>query len=159
MQKPFGAAASSAIVPYGRRSPAEVHPHAIVQRAHTVDTGDQCAKVFSGTYVTDDSVLTAMEVPLRVLTAGGFSLPDAVRGWGRAYSYVIGFTIEEQAVRPLAGERDPRYDVDSRARRIDPDRFPLTYQAGGVQFDDFEGRSRHGLRVIIAGLEQLSGTS
>jgi TetR/AcrR family tetracycline transcriptional repressor len=75
------------------------------------------------------------------------------------YSYVIGFTIEEQAVRPLAGERDPRYEVENRARRIGPNKVPLTYEAGGVQFNDFDGRFQHGLRVIIAGLEQLSGTS
>ncbi|HEY6686034.1 MAG TPA: TetR/AcrR family transcriptional regulator C-terminal domain-containing protein [Propionibacteriaceae bacterium] len=85
-------------------------------------------------------------------------MPDAVRAWGTAYSYVIGFTIEEQAVRPLPGERDPRYEVESRARRIDRDRFPLTQEAGRVQLNDFDGRFHHGLRVIIAGLEQLSGT-
>ena len=108
------------------------------------------AKVFSGTYVTDDSVLASMEVPLRVLTEAGFTLPDAVHAWATLYSYVIGFTIEEQAAAT-----DRRYRPEARARRIDPERFPLTYRAGEIQFGgDFDDRFARGVQVILAGLQR-----
>jgi AcrR family transcriptional regulator len=112
------------------------------------------AKVFSGTYITDDAVLTSMEAPLRTLTGAGFPLADAVTAWSTLYSYVVGFTIEEQAVRP-GGGTDPRYQPEVRARRIDGDRFPLTQQAGAIQFGDFDERFDQGVRIIVAGLEHL----
>ncbi len=87
------------------------------------------AKVFSGTYLTDDALLESMETPRRVLTTAGFSLAEVVLGGQTVYSYV-GFVIEEQAVRPSPGETDPRYELDRRARRIDPERFPLSHAAG-----------------------------
>jgi len=112
------------------------------------------AKVVSGTYVTDDSVLASMETPLRGLTGAGFSLAEAIAAWSTLYSFVVGFTIEEQAVRP-GGGTDPRYQPEVRARRIDGDRFPLTQQAGAIQFGDFDERFDHGVRIIVAGLERL----
>jgi TetR/AcrR family tetracycline transcriptional repressor len=112
------------------------------------------AKVVSGTYVTDDSVLASMEIPLRGLTGAGFSLADAIAAWSTLYSFVVGFTIEEQAVHPGGGS-DPRYQPEVRARRIDADRFPLTQQAGAIQFGDFDERFDQGVRIIIAGLERL----
>jgi TetR/AcrR family tetracycline transcriptional repressor len=110
------------------------------------------AKVFSGTYLTDDSVLAAMEIPLRVLTDAGFSLPDAVHGWATIYSYVIGFTIEEQA-----SASDARYRPERRARRIDADRYPLTQRAGAVLFGDADDRFRRGLDIILTGLGTATG--
>jgi AcrR family transcriptional regulator len=115
------------------------------------------AKVFSGTYITDDAVLASMEVPLRRLTGAGFSLADAVSAWSTLYSYVVGFTIEEQAVHP-GGRTDPRYQPETRGRRIDAERFPLTHQAGAVQFGDFDKRFDQGVRIIVGGLERLRAT-
>jgi TetR/AcrR family tetracycline transcriptional repressor len=77
------------------------------------------SRVFSGTYVTDDSVLASMEVPLRKLVDAGFSLRISARGWATLYNFVVGFTIEEQAVHPMRGEHDPRYALERRAARID----------------------------------------
>jgi AcrR family transcriptional regulator len=110
------------------------------------------AKVFSGTYLTDDALLESMETPLRVLTTAGFSLADAVLGWQTVYSYVVGFVIEEQAVRPSPGETDPRYELDRRAGRIDPERFPLSHAAGPEGFADPEDRFARGLDLITAGM-------
>jgi TetR/AcrR family transcriptional regulator, tetracycline repressor protein len=112
------------------------------------------AKVFSGTYLTDDTLLQATELPLRKLTAAGFSVRDAAHGWATAYSYTIGFVIEEQAVQPRPGERDNRYDPSHRARRLDAERFPLALAAGQEVFTGFDERFDHGLELIIAGLEQ-----
>ena len=52
--------------------------------------------------------------------------------------------IEEQAVTPRPGERDERFDVEARARRIDASRFPLTAAAGDLKIDcSQESLSRH----------------
>lgn len=113
------------------------------------------AKVFSGTYLTDDALLSGMEAPLRVLVDAGFPLREAVWGYTALYSCTIGFVIEEQATLAPGGERDPRYDPDTRARRIDANRFPLTVAAGSAAFaSDPEERFRHAIRLIIAGMEQ-----
>ncbi len=112
------------------------------------------AKMFSGTYLTDDALLASMELPLRKLTDAGFSLRDAVRGWSTLYSYTIGFTIEEQAVGPRPDDRDDAlYDLTRRAQRIDGERFPLTLAAGKEIFTQFDDRFEHGMRLIIAGLQ------
>ena len=112
------------------------------------------AKVFSGTYLTDDTLLQSTEVPLRKLTDAGFSVRDAARGWATLYSYTIGFTIEEQAVHPRPGQRDPRYDPNTRAKRLDGERFPLALAAGQEVFTGYDDHFDHGLRLIIAGLKQ-----
>jgi TetR/AcrR family transcriptional regulator, tetracycline repressor protein len=111
------------------------------------------AKVFSGTYLTDDALFGAQELPLRKLTDAGFSLGDAVRGYATIYNYTIGFVIEEQAVRPRPGERDERYDPARRAKRIDAEKFPLVVAAGEEIFTGFDDRFEHGLRLIISGME------
>jgi AcrR family transcriptional regulator len=110
------------------------------------------ARVFSGTHLTDDSLIGAMEQPLRRLTEAGFSLDDAARGWSAVYSYVIGSTIEEQAVHPSPGARDERYDPERRALRIDADRHPLAAAAGPALFGDFDDRFEHGLALLVAGM-------
>ncbi|MGH8878068.1 MAG: TetR/AcrR family transcriptional regulator [Stackebrandtia sp.] len=105
------------------------------------------ARMAAGTYLTDDSLLTSMEIPLRLLTQAGFSMRDGVRAFTTVYSFTIGFTIEEQAVHD-----DPRYaDIDRRAR-FDTERFPLTAAAGPEVFGSPDERFDHGLRLIIAGI-------
>lgn len=115
------------------------------------------AKIFSGTYLTDNQLLESMEQPLRLLVDAGFSLEDAVAGWTTLYSFVIGFTIEEQAVRPAAGDPDQRYDPETRAARINASDYPLTVAAGWEMFGNFDERFEQGLRLIIAGMQQQVG--
>lgn len=105
------------------------------------------AKMAAGTYLTDDSLLSSMEIPLRFLTEAGFPLRDAVRAFITVYSFTVGFTIEEQAV---AG--DPRYADTARRRRIDAEKYPLSASAGPEIFGTPDERFEHGLRVIIAGV-------
>jgi TetR/AcrR family transcriptional regulator, tetracycline repressor protein len=119
------------------------------------------AKVFSGTYLTDDSLLEWTEFPLRVLTDAGFSLREAVRAYSTVYAYTIGFVIEEQAVRPRpGGPRDERYGPERRAKRIDAERYPLAASAGEEAFGEgYDERFEHGLRLIVSGMERsLGGT-
>jgi AcrR family transcriptional regulator len=110
------------------------------------------AKVFSGTYLTDSSLYEPMEVALRRATDAGFSLRDAVDLWMTIYCYTVGFAIEEQAVRPAAGERDQRYDPQRRAERIDGAALPLAQAAGAELFGDDDARFARGLTLILRGL-------
>jgi TetR/AcrR family tetracycline transcriptional repressor len=112
------------------------------------------AKVFSGTYLTDDSLLEWMEIPLRKLIDAGFSLRDAVHGYSTIYSYTIGFVIEEQGVHPRPGEPDERYDLARRAKRIDAEKYPLALAAGEELFTGYDERFEHGLRLIVSGIER-----
>jgi TetR/AcrR family transcriptional regulator, tetracycline repressor protein len=108
------------------------------------------AKMFSGTYLTDDSVYASMERAIRVLTDAGFTPRDAVRGLNTIYCYTIGFTIEEQAVHPMPGERNEQYDPATRAERAAE--APLVRDTGEEVLGNFDERFEHGLQVIIRGL-------
>lgn len=112
------------------------------------------ARVFSGTYLADDSLLEGLEAPLRVMTNAGFTLSQAARAWSTLYSFTIGFVIEEQAVKPRPGERDERYTQRNRARRIDSKQFPLSIAAGKELFTRFEKGYDEGLRLILSGVSQ-----
>jgi len=113
------------------------------------------ARVFSGTYLTDDSLLGAMEIPLRLFVDVGFTLREAVHGWSTLYAYTIGYVIEEQAVRPVPDVFDERYDPARRAARINAERYPLTVAAGEEAFGrNMDGRYQSGLRLIVSGMEQ-----
>ena len=112
------------------------------------------ARVFSGTYLADDSLLEGLEAPLRVMTNAGFTLSQAARAWSTLYAFTIGFVIEEQAVKPRPGERDERYTPRKRARRIDSEKFPLSIAAGKELFSRFDKGYDEGLRLILAGVAQ-----
>lgn len=111
------------------------------------------AKMVSGTYLTDAALYAPMERALRMFTDAGFSFSDALLGLSTIYCYTIGFTIEEQAVYPRPGERNPQYDLPKRAARIDDAQFPLALAAGDETFTKFDERFARGLRVIIRGLQ------
>lgn len=115
------------------------------------------AKVFSGTYLTDDTLLQSQELPLRALTSAGFSLHQAARAWFTLYLFTIGFVIEEQAVYPRPGERDERYALARRAQRIDATKYPLTAAAGEAIFTDFDRAFEEGVDLILAGIAQGLG--
>src|SRR5271168_2267426 len=83
------------------------------------------AKMFSGTYLTDTTMYEGMEKSLEKLTAEGFSLGAALNALSTVHCYVVGFTIEEQAVWPKPGKRDARYAPERRGARMDKEKFPL----------------------------------
>ncbi|HWV24157.1 MAG TPA: TetR/AcrR family transcriptional regulator C-terminal domain-containing protein [Thermomicrobiales bacterium] len=117
------------------------------------------ARVFSGTYVTDATILEAMEASLRRCVDAGFSLSAAVQGWTTIYNYTVGFVIEEQAIRPVPDAFDDRYAPETRAARIDASRFPLSVEGGRLMFGvDDDGRFEAGLELIVDGMEaRLAG--
>jgi TetR/AcrR family transcriptional regulator, tetracycline repressor protein len=111
------------------------------------------AKMLSGTYLTDSSLFAGMELALRKFVDAGFSPREAISAYRTIYCYAVGFTIEEQAVCPRPGKRDPRYDLTKRAQRIDPEKFPLTLAAGEEMYQ-FDQQFEQGLRIIIRGLRK-----
>ncbi|MGW2236031.1 TetR/AcrR family transcriptional regulator [Streptomyces sp. NPDC001759] len=109
------------------------------------------AKVYSGSRFTGTDHAREMEENLRLFTAAGFGLAEAVRANATAYAYTIGFVTEEQGVRPLPGERREGYDVTERARLLAD--FPLSAAAGAEIFEDYDRHFEEGLALIVAGVE------
>jgi AcrR family transcriptional regulator len=113
------------------------------------------AKVFSGSRFTGVEHAVQMEESLRLFTAAGFTLAQAVRASSATHFYTLGFVTEEQGVQPLPGERREGYDVDERARLMAD--FPLSAQAGAEIFQDYDRHFEEGLALVIAGIEASYG--
>jgi AcrR family transcriptional regulator len=109
------------------------------------------AKVFSGRTFTGVDYGAPLQRSLEHLVRQGFTLRTAGRAWTTAYSYTIGFVIEEQAVYPLPGQRDPRYDLAERAERLAE--TPIAAEVGEEIFGDFDEGFEAGLTAVIAGIE------
>lgn len=108
------------------------------------------ARVFAGTYVAQPNTLQVSERLLQALRDAGLSLRTAAWGaWTLTY-YVIGFTLEEQALATPAGAGA---DPERLRAAIDPARFPQLAAAFAHLTDgDLEARFLYGLRLIAAGL-------
>jgi len=113
------------------------------------------AKVFSGSRFTGVEHAEQMEDGLRLFTAAGFTLAQAVRATSTTYLYTIGFVTEEQGVEPLPDERREGYDVEERARRLAA--FPLSAQAGAEIFADYDRHFAEGLDLILDGIAARYG--
>ncbi len=109
------------------------------------------AKVFSGSTFTGTEHAAPMQRVLEPLVRQGFTVRAAGRAWFTAYSYTIGFVIEEQAVHPMPGQRDPRYDVERRAEQLAP-RYPLVAEVGREFFEEFDEGFETGLTAVITGI-------
>lgn len=109
------------------------------------------AKVFSGSRFTGIEHAEQMEDNLRLFTAAGFTLAQAVRAISTTYLYTIGFVTEEQGVQPLPDERREGFDVEERARLMAD--FPLSAAAGAEIFEGYERGFAEGLELVIAGIE------
>lgn len=112
------------------------------------------ARMVAGTHLTDSGAYGSMERALQIFTKAAFSLPAALTALTTIYHYTIGFVIEEQAVQPMPGERDPRYDLATRTARMNPQATPLAVAAGKELFSDFDRRYTQGLDLIIRGLSR-----
>ncbi|AVH61193.1 TetR family transcriptional regulator [Streptomyces dengpaensis] len=115
------------------------------------------ARVFSGSRFTGIEHAHQMEDTLRLFTAHGFTLSQAVRATSTTYLYTLGFVTEEQGVQPLPDERREGYDLEDRARRMAD--FPLSAAAGAEIFEDYDRHFEEGLALVIAGIEARYGVS
>ncbi|MFJ3495694.1 TetR/AcrR family transcriptional regulator C-terminal domain-containing protein [Streptomyces sp. NPDC086091] len=113
------------------------------------------ARVFSGSRFTGAVHAEQMEDGLRLLTAAGFTLAQAVRATSTTYLYTLGFVIEEQGVHPLPDERREGYDVAERARALAD--HPLAAAAGAEIFEDYGRHFAEGLDLVIAGVTARYG--
>jgi len=96
-------------------------------------------KVFAGTYLGDMSLVG--EHPLRRSIEAGLDEARASRGIFTVYCFVVGFVIEEQAVRPMPGEFDERY----------------AQSAGQAVLGDADARFEDGLQMVLSGVRQWLG--
>ncbi|MFD9221168.1 TetR/AcrR family transcriptional regulator C-terminal domain-containing protein [Streptomyces sp. NPDC060064] len=111
------------------------------------------AKVYSGTRFTDNSYAAPMEAHLRILTGAGFTPGAAARAWFTAYSYTIGYVIEEQSMGPDPATGAEGYDLVARAERLAE--YPLAVAVGEEVFADHEAAFEAGLAAVVAGIEQV----
>ncbi|MCY0986958.1 TetR/AcrR family transcriptional regulator C-terminal domain-containing protein [Nannocystis sp. ILAH1] len=107
------------------------------------------ARVFGGTYVAQPNTLRISERLLAALREAGLPLRAVAWGaWTITY-YVIGFTLEEQALSTTSGDGPQRLRA-----ALDPTRFPQLAAAFSHLIDgDLEARFDYGLRLITAGLQ------
>jgi TetR/AcrR family transcriptional regulator, tetracycline repressor protein len=112
------------------------------------------ARMVSGSRLTDTRVYASMERALEMFQSNGIAPSDAVMCLATVYSYVIGFTIEQQAVLSPKGERDPRYALSAREEMVDAERYPLSRSIGPDVFDNYDERFERAVRVITAGFAQ-----
>lgn len=64
----------------------------------------------------------------------------------------VGFTIDEQPVYLKPGRCNKRYNLETRANRIDSKRFSLAVDPGEHVFLDFAQRFEQEFRLISRGL-------
>ena len=91
-------------------------------------------KVFAGTYLGEEGLTE--ENPLHRSIEAGLDERRAGMALFTVYSFVIGFTIEEQAVYPVPGELDQRY----------------AGAPGGAVLTDPDARFEDGLSMVLDGI-------
>ncbi|MGW1178651.1 TetR/AcrR family transcriptional regulator C-terminal domain-containing protein [Kitasatospora sp. NPDC002543] len=109
------------------------------------------AKVYSGARFTDTGYAAGLDASLRLLVEAGFTPTAAARAWQTAYSYTIGYVVEEQAMGPNPFDGEEGYDVEARAERLAA--HPLAAESGRVMFQDFDAGFEQGLAAVLAGVE------
>ena len=107
------------------------------------------ARLVSGTFLTDDETLRAMEIPLAALVNEGFSPLEAQRALSTMNAFVTGFVIEEQQGR-TAGEA--RYTAEQRRARLDPQAQPLSYAVSAEVVDLPHEAFTWGVEALIDGI-------
>jgi TetR/AcrR family transcriptional regulator, tetracycline repressor protein len=114
------------------------------------------AKVFSGTYLTDPSVLEAQEERFARMVGEGFTVADATRAYSLLYSFTIGFCVEEQAA---AQAGDDRFSEARRAERLDARIHPVISEGGPQIFGDPDARFTDLVALIIDAAARLRASA
>jgi TetR/AcrR family tetracycline transcriptional repressor len=109
------------------------------------------ARMVSGTRLTDTVYMRSRERTAERLMESGFTLRQTVVVLSTVYNYTLSFVMEEQAVFPRPGERNPQYDLAERAARLEAEGLPLSRLAGPILFDHYDRRYREGLELIVRG--------
>ena len=112
------------------------------------------ARMVAGTRVRSPEVYRVMEASLRVFADQGIAPDEAALCFKTVTDFVIGFTIEQQAVVSKTGERTPGYEPAAREAAIDPELYPLSRSLGPSMFANYDQMFERGLELIIAGFAQ-----
>lgn len=109
------------------------------------------ARVYTGTYLVTENAMRMGEAMLAPLVRAGADRQLAAWGIFSLMYYVMGFAIEEQALRPENG-----IDVSALKARLPAlteARFPEVFRSADAMFDnDVDARYVFGLDLMIAGL-------
>ncbi|WP_197517723.1 TetR/AcrR family transcriptional regulator [Mycobacterium sp. E796] len=96
------------------------------------------------------NALAQRELILSVLLANGFSPVVAAHAYATLARYVLGFAIQ------LSGSTTARHDELTAAfHQLDPSRYPATVTVAADLPVPLEEEFAYGLRLIVAGLEEL----
>lgn len=104
------------------------------------------AKAFSGTYLTDPSLLSRQEGSLGRWERHGFDTASAVQAFALAHSFTVGFCIEEQAVSQAD---DDRYALEARAARLSDADAPHVVESGAAIFADPQQRFDSAIELLV----------
>lgn len=110
------------------------------------------ARSFSGTYLTDDTVLVDQERRLSWMRDQGFSVEAAVDIFVLLTGFVVGYCIEEQERQQAP---DDRYSLAWRDTRVGVQEHPLVAAAGRRLFGDPDAHFEGLVRVLLAGIATL----
>lgn len=117
------------------------------------------ARVFGGTYVAQPNTLQISERLLAALREAGLPLRAVAWGaWTITY-YVIGFTLEEQALVVRAGADPGKADPALFRGAVERGAYPhLAAALPHLLSTDTDARFRYGLELLLKGLEaELEG--
>lgn len=117
------------------------------------------ARLVSGRYLTDPQLFLVMEGFLQRSERDGLAPQFAARALATLSAFVTGFVIEEQAVTPVPGERDHRYDREVRRQRLEDVDVPLVKMIGEEPVANAGERFGFGLDALVAGFAQIRDTT
>lgn len=99
------------------------------------------------------NALANRELCLSLLLANGFRPRDAAHAYAMLARYVLGFAIQLSGT--AAGDSEHDAQLASAFRRLDPSRYPATVAVADDLPVPLAEEFAFGLRLIVAGLEQL----
>ena len=106
------------------------------------------AKVFSGTFFTEEAL--PGQNTIEEVVAAGLTPRQAARVLSTVFGFTVGFTIEQQAVEPMPGQRDKRYE-DALERSFRSDAVSAAIKA--ALRDDFDKQFEDGLKIVLLGVK------
>lgn len=113
------------------------------------------ARTFSGTRLTDPSVLRAQEPWLRRWSSDNLTIAHLASAAELVSAFVVGFVIEEQERAQSLLDNPERYSVARRDEALGED-VPLVRAVGHLRAND-DTRFEEQLGIIVAGLQGAFG--
>ncbi|MGA8249719.1 MAG: TetR/AcrR family transcriptional regulator [Mycobacterium sp.] len=103
------------------------------------------------------NALAGREICLSVLLDNGFAPSVAAHAYATLARYVLGFAIQLSGSTSATAEGDA--EVSAAFHHLDPSRYPATVAVADELPVPLEEEFEFGLRLIVAGLERLQGST